>query len=73
MTQTHDSCACCGKPTQSPETHHHNENRGDNHPDNLQTRDRRCHMNHHQNQEAVDHHTQRRYGPPSTGSPGPRR
>lgn len=65
MTET---CSCCGKPTHHPEEHHHNQTRGDNHPDNLQTRDRRCHHTHHDNEGAVDHHTKNKYGPPGPAS-----
>lgn len=56
MTET---CACCGRPTDRCETHHVNERRGDNHPDNLSPRDRRCHMTHHRNERAVTYP----YGP----------
>lgn len=64
-----DACACCGAPTDHPETHHVNERRGDNHPDNLSPRDRRHHMHHHGNDRAVDHLTERDFGPghPMTG------
>jgi len=65
-------CSCCGLPTDEPETHHENEQRGDNDPDNLQEVHRRCHMKHHENDRAVDDHTEQRYGPrsPSTSPPG---
>lgn len=70
MTQL-EACACCGKPTTHPETHHHNQRRGDNHPDNLQPRDRRCHHTDHDNPRAVDHLTKHHYGPPGPTSLGP--
>jgi hypothetical protein len=50
MTET---CACCGKPTDNVEIHHHNHRKGDNHPDNLTPRDRHCHMEHHRNERAA--------------------
>jgi len=53
MNDTVETCACCGKPTDRAETHHHNHRKGDNHPDNLTPRDRRCHMDHHDNQRAA--------------------
>lgn len=64
-------CTITGKPTDHPETHHHNHRRGDNHPDNLRPVDRRNHMQHHENDEAVDDLAKQRYGPPSprTGPP----
>jgi len=68
-----DACTHCGRPTDDPETHHHNHRKGDNHPDNLRTVDRRHHMQHHENDRAVDEHTEQRYGPrrPNTGPPTP--
>lgn len=57
-------CACCGAPTDCPETHHRNERKGDNQPDNLSTLDRRHHMAHHGNDRAVDDLTEQRFGPP---------
>lgn len=57
-------CSCCGLPTDRPEEHHHNERKGDNQPDNLRTVDRRHHMQHHENDRAVDNLTEERYGPP---------
>jgi transposase len=48
-----DTCACCGKPTDAVEEHHVNHRKGDNHPDNLSVRDRRCHMEHHNNERAA--------------------
>ena len=64
------TCANCGKPTEGTETHHHNEQKGDNHPDNLQERCRRCHHGRaHDNPRAVDHESARKYAPsaPSGG------
>jgi hypothetical protein len=69
-----DHCACCGRPTDSAETHHVDEQRGNNHPDNLSPRCRRCHHGReHDNDRATDHETTRRFGPqtPRTGPPGP--
>ena len=48
-----DTCAHCGKPTDRVEEHHVNHRKGDNHPDNLSPRDRRCHMHHHENERAA--------------------
>lgn len=64
-------CACCGKPTDHAEEHHHNHRRGDNDPDNLRDVDRRCHMEHHRNNRAVDDYTSQRFGParPRAGPP----
>lgn len=65
-------CANCGGPCEQPETHHRNEQRGDNTPDNLSPVDRRCHMAHHENDRATDDRTREKYGPrtPNTGPPG---
>lgn len=64
-------CTCCGEPTDHAETHHRNERKADNQPDNLSTLDRRCHMDHHGNHAAIDDLTRQRYGPnsPATGPP----
>lgn len=64
-------CTFCGEPVDRPEEHHHNEQRGDNDPDNLRDAHRRCHMEHHENERAVDGRAAERYGPPSprTGPP----
>lgn len=56
-------CAMCGGPCDHRETHHRNEQRGDNTPDNLSPVGRRCHMDHHDNRRATDGKTSRRYGP----------
>lgn len=58
-------CRICGRPAHKAETHHHNERKGDNGPDNLRPVDRRCHMHHHENEAAVDRLTEQRYGPPT--------
>jgi len=64
-------CSICGDPVEDPETHHHNEQRDDD-PDNLRDVHRRCHMEHRENDRAVDGLAEQRYGPrsPSTGPPG---
>lgn len=66
-------CTNCGGPCDAPETHHRNEQRGDNTPDNLSPVGRRCHMEHHDNERAVDDLAEQRYGPkhPNTGPPAP--
>lgn len=66
-------CTICGGPVERPDTHHHNEQRGDNHPDNLRDVHRRCHMHHHDNDRAVDGQSTRRYGPGGSVATGPRR
>lgn len=72
MTHT---CSICGGPIDAsgPETHHDNEQRGDNRRENLRQVHRRCHMNHHDNRESVDRRTTEKYGPrqPRTGPPTP--
>lgn len=47
------ACKDCGEPTNRPETHHVDEQKGNNDPDNLSVRCRRCHMHHHGNNAAV--------------------
>lgn len=64
-------CRICGLPTDRPETHHHNHRKGDNDPDNLRPVDRRCHMEHHENDRAVDRLAEQRYGPQSPSNLGP--
>lgn len=66
-------CSFCGLPADTPETHHHNEQKGDNDPDNLRPAHRRCHMSHHENDRAVDDLAEQRYGPrtPDGAAPGP--
>ena len=67
------ACACCGDPADHTETHHVDEQRGNNNPDNLSPRCRRCHHGRaHDNKRAVDGRAKRRFGPnrPSTGPPG---
>jgi len=66
------TCACCGRPTDATETHHVDQQRGNNDPDNLSERCRRCHHDHaHDNPRAVDDRAVRKYGPqpPNTGPP----
>lgn len=65
-------CSICGGPVEAPETHHDNEQRGDNSPGNLRPVHRRCHMHHHENDRATDDLTTQRYGP-GGGRFGPRR
>lgn len=67
-------CAICGGPADHPEEHHHNQRKGDNDPDNLRDVHRRCHMQHHENDRAVDDLTEQRYGPrrPNTATPSGR-
>ena len=65
-------CSICGGPLDdTPEEHHHNQRRGDNDPNNLRDVHRRCHMEHHENDRAVDGQAEQRYGPrrPSTRPP----
>jgi hypothetical protein len=69
-----DHCTCCGRPVEATETHHVDQQRGNNDPDNLTPRCRRCHHDGtHDNPRRTDHLTTERYGPrtPSTGPPGP--
>lgn len=66
-------CTCCGEPAAHAEEHHVDQQRGNNTPDNLTPRCRRCHHDGtHDNPRAVDDQTTRRYGPtrPSTGPSG---
>jgi len=53
------------------EVHHVDEKRGNNDPDNLSPRCRRCHMSHHGNDAALDGRTARRFGPPTSRSTTP--
>lgn len=64
-------CTICGGPCDRPEQHHHNHQKGDNDPDNLRPVHRRCHMHHHDNDRAVDHLSEQRFGPPRPTSLGP--
>lgn len=73
-------CTICGEPADAPETHHHNQQKGDNDPDNLRPVHRRCHMHLHENDRATDDRSTERYGPdrptggprsPATGPSGP--
>lgn len=57
-------CSFCGRPVDRPETHHHNQRKGDNQPDNLRPAHRSCHMEHHGNDRAVDDLAKQRFGPP---------
>jgi 5-methylcytosine-specific restriction endonuclease McrA len=72
MTRT---CTNCGEPIAgTPEEHHVDQQRGNNDPDNLTTRCRRCHHDGtHDNPRRTDRLATERYGPrsPSTGPPGP--
>lgn len=58
-------CSICGDPVDTPETHHDDKQRGNNHPDNLRPVHRRCHMHHHDNDRATDGDATRKYGPPA--------
>jgi len=61
-----DACTCCGEPADHTEEHHVDRKRGNNDPDNLTTRCRRCHHDGtHDNTAAVENYTERRYGPPA--------
>jgi len=66
-------CANCGHPGPT-QTHHVDEQRGNNDPDNLSERCPRCHMAYHDNDRATDGQASRRYGPrsPATAPPGPK-
>lgn len=66
------TCKSCGRPVEHTETHHVDQQRGNNDPDNLSERCRRCHHDGaHDNARAVDNRSERRYGPrtPATGPP----
>jgi len=68
-------CSNCGDPADHVEEHHVDEQRGNNEPDNLTPRCRRCHHDGtHDNARAVDGEASRRFGPasPSTGPPSPK-
>lgn len=70
MTRTQSRCACCGEPAADIEQHHVDEQRGNNEPDNLSPRCRRCHhARMHDNRRRVDDYAAEKYGParPSTG------
>lgn len=65
-------CADCGQPATHTEDHHVDQQRGNNEPDNLSQRCRRCHHDGaHDNPRAVDDHSERTFGPPQprTGPP----
>lgn len=65
-------CTCCGEPADHVEQHHVDRKRGNNEPDNLTPRCRRCHHDGtHDNPRAVDERSTRKYGPrtPNTGPP----
>lgn len=69
-----DHCTECGRPADAVEHHHVDQQRGNNDPDNLTPRCRRCHHGHtHDNKRRTDDLTTERYGPrsPRTGPPGP--
>ena len=59
-------CAGCGLSLETVlETHHVDEQRGNNDPDNLSPRCRRCHHNRtHDNPRRTDNYSTERYGPP---------
>ena len=64
-------CTVCGVPADDVEQHHVDQQRGNNDPDNLTPRCRRCHHDGtHDNARAVDDRTAEKYGPP-TPSTGP--
>ena len=68
------ACTNCGEPIDATDTeeHHVDQQRGNNDPDNLTQRCRRCHHSEtHDNRRAVDKRTNERYGPrtPQTGPP----
>jgi len=68
------TCTRCGHPVDATETHHVDEQRGNNGPDNLSERCPRCHHNGtHDNPRAVDERTTEKYGPrrPRTGPSTP--
>jgi hypothetical protein len=74
------ACKDCGDPVDGTHTHHVDEQRGNNDPDNLSDRCPRCHMAHHDNDRATDHRSTGKYGPqtasvgaasPTTGPPTP--
>lgn len=65
-------CTSCGHPADHTEEHHVDQQRGNNDPDNLTDRCRRCHHDGtHDNPRAVDNQTEQQYGPrrPRTGPP----
>jgi hypothetical protein len=67
-----DHCAGCGCPTDHAEQHHVDEQRGNNDPDNLSPRCRRCHHDGaHDNPRRTDSLSTEQYGParPRTGPP----
>ena len=69
-------CARCGEPVGHTETHHVDEQRGNNDPDNLSERCRWCHHDGaHDNARAVDARSTERFGPkrPSGGPTRPSR
>jgi len=58
-----DYCADCGEPVGNAETHHVDQQRGNNDPDNRSPRCRQCHMAHHDNDRATDGDAKRTYAP----------
>lgn len=64
-----NTCKDCGEPVAHTETHHVDQQRGNNDPDNLSERCRRCHMAYHNNDRATDEYSTTKYGPrsPTTG------
>ena len=67
-----ETCACCGRPTTSSHTHHVNERKADNYPDNLSPRDSRCHMRHHGNDTAAEAYSRNRHLPAAARAASPR-
>jgi len=68
------TCTHCGAPAEQTEQHHVDEQRGNNDPDNLTERCRRCHHDGtHDNPRAVNERTTEKYGPqaPRTGPQRP--
>jgi len=57
-------CTECGNPVDTTETHHVDQQRGNNNPDNLTSRCRRCHHDGtHDNPRRTDNLTTEKYGP----------
>lgn len=66
------TCTHCGDPDSRTETHHVDEQRGNNDPDNLSERCPRCHHGRaHDNRRRTDSLTSERYGPNGVGAVSP--
>jgi len=67
------TCSNCGEPTDRVEEHHVDQQRGNNDPDNLTPRCRRCHHDGtHDNPRRTDSLSTEKYGPQTPRTDPPR-